>query len=88
MLRSRDCGWQERDRKGEKMSKEKEIITEFITAAAELRVDDAVKLIADECECWYTGGGSVSREDFLAGMRFLLSQVAEPGPVLIKEMIR
>lgn len=49
MLRSRDCGWQERDRKGEKISKEKEIITEFITAAAELRVDDAVKLIADEC---------------------------------------
>ncbi len=70
------------------MSKEKNVVTAFITAAAELRVDDAVELIADDCECWYTGRGSVSREDFVAGMRFLLSEVAEPGPVLIKEMIQ
>jgi ketosteroid isomerase-like protein len=70
------------------MSKEKDIVTSFITSAAELRVDDAVALIADDCECWYTGGGSVSREAFVAGMRFLLSQVAELGPVLIKEMIQ
>jgi ketosteroid isomerase-like protein len=70
------------------MSKEKAIVTAFITAAAELRVDDAIQLIADDCECWYTGGGLVSREDFVAGMRFLLGQVAEPGPVLIKEMIQ
>ena len=70
------------------MSKEKDIVVQFITAGANLQPDVIDSLVAENCECWFTGGGKVSRDDFVNGARFLLSSAIEPGPVIINDIIQ
>ena len=66
----------------------KVVVTQFIRAGAELRADDAIAMMSDDCECWFTGGGAFSRDQFAQGIRMLLGAATEPGPVLIKDIIQ
>lgn len=66
----------------------KEVVVEFIRAAAEGRIEDSIALVDENCECWFTGGGRVSREFFVNGMRMLLAATSGPGPILIKEILQ
>ena len=71
----------------DKLTDPEAVVTEFIRASAELRVEDSIALMADDCECWFTGVGSVPREAFVNGMRALLGAVTAPGPVIINDIM-
>lgn len=66
----------------------KAIVTEFIKAGAELRADDLIAMMSDDCECWFTGGGSLSRDQLAQGVRMLLGAAVGPGPVIINDIIQ
>ena len=65
----------------------KDVVLEFLNAFPEGRIEDAIALMADDCECWYTGAGTVSRDDFANGMRALNAAV-ESVVCTIKEIIQ
>lgn len=66
----------------------KQVVQAFLDHAAAGRTEEAIALIADDCECWYTGAGSVSRDDLVNGMRILQGMAAGGTRFPITEMIQ
>lgn len=56
----------------------KDVTIAFLTAGCEGRVEEAIALLADEVEFWYTGVRDVTRQDLVDGMRGM-AQIIVPG---------
>lgn len=67
---------------------EQKIVTDFLTAGAESRAEDAIALLDPDCECWYTGAGRVTRDVFVNGMRALLAAKAGAGEMIVNDIIQ
>ena len=63
------------------------IVTAFLTAGCEGRVDDAIALLADEVEFWYTGVKDVTREDLVAGMRGMAQMIVPGGGIEVSDIL-
>lgn len=70
------------------MSIETDIVVDFLSAGAEGRIEEAIALLADPLEAWYTGAGPVEREHFIAGMRGLAAATTGKGHIVVRDILQ
>ena len=56
----------------------KDVAVAFLSLGAQGKMEEAIALLADEVEFWYTGVKDVTRDDLVAGMRGM-AQIIIPG---------
>lgn len=65
----------------------KAVTIAFLTLGAEGRVEDAIALLGDEVEFWYTGVKDVTRDDLVAGMRGMAQLIVPGGGIEVIDIL-
>jgi ketosteroid isomerase-like protein len=70
------------------MSKDpRDVVVDFLTRGAEGKMEEAIALLADEVEFWYTGVNDVTRDDLIGGMRGMAPLIAPGGGIRVVDIL-
>lgn len=66
----------------------KDVTIAFFKAGCEGRTEDAIAILADEVEFWYTGVENVTRRDLIDGMRGMAPLIAPGGGIEVIDIVQ